>query len=44
MFNNINLIYVTCKNNNEKFIKFIKNNKFRLYKELDDEQVYIKEI
>lgn len=42
--NNINLIYVTCKNNNEKFIKFIKNNKFRLYKELDDEQVYIKEI
>ena len=42
--NNINLIYVTCKNNNEKFIKFIKNNKFRLYKELDDEHIYIKEM
>lgn len=42
--NHSSLIYLTCKNNNTNFIKFIKNNKFRLYKEFDDEQIYIKEI
>lgn len=42
--NGINVIYLTCKNSNEKFIEFIKNNEFKLYNELDDEQVYIKEL
>ena len=42
--NNINIIYVTCKNNNERFIKFIQNNKYKLYKELFDEKIYIKEL
>lgn len=42
--NNISVIYVTCKKNNEKFIRFIKNNNFKLYNELDDELIYVKEM
>lgn len=42
--NNINMVYVTCKKNNDQFIKFIKNNKFKLDKEIAEEMVFIKEI
>lgn len=42
--NDIKVIYVTCKKDNSEFIDFILNNEFILYKEIDDEFVYIKEL
>ena len=42
--NNINTIYVTCKNNNEEFIKFIKSYHYKFYKEINDEYIFVKEI
>lgn len=42
--NNIGIIYCTCKKNNNTFINFIEKNNYVLYKEFNDEYVYIKEI
>ena len=44
LMNNINIIYVTCKTGNEEFIRFIINNDFKLYKEINDEIIFIKEL
>jgi ASC-1-like (ASCH) protein len=42
--NNVNYIYVTFKKDNNNFQKFILNNEFKFYKEINEECIYIKEI
>ena len=42
--NNINYIYITCKNNNKEMIEFLSKHSFKLHNELEEENIYLLKI